>query len=204
MTEKRNLNDKSIILGKDPDDKIIIINKRELQHYHRLDNAIVFRMLFKLDDDGRFGDFPMENTNGYINLFKNFDIYNKDWCLLISFLKTGFTPYYYQMNQQAIDNIEDLNCLCNKLGGIDSFDKYYSDFYQNVNIKTQQDKDYNPQSPEEDTKDKFKWIILDSNHQNNQNNFRNFMSNAITENWTAHKTFSHLSYVYVWYRQAKN
>ena len=41
------------------------------------------------------------------------------------------------MNQQAIECVENLNCLCNKLGGIDTFDQYYADFYQKINVKTQ-------------------------------------------------------------------
>lgn len=194
----------SIILAKDPHDKTIIINKQELRSYHRLENAVVFKLLFKLEDDDRFGDFPMENTNGHINLFKNLDIHSQDWYLLISFLKSGFTPYHHQLNQQAIENVENLNCLCNKLGGIDTFDHYYADFYQKINAKTQEDKDYNPQSPEEDTDDKYNWTLLDSNHQGNQNNFQHFMSTVVKGKWSAHKTFPYLSYMYVWYRQAKN
>lgn len=69
----------SILLAKDPHDKMIIINKQELRSYHRLENAVVFKLLFKLEDDDRFGDFPMENTNGHINLFKNLDIHSQDW-----------------------------------------------------------------------------------------------------------------------------
>lgn len=194
----------TILFAKDPNDKIIIINKHELKNYHRLENAVVFRMLFKLDEDDRFGDFPMEHTDGYINLFKSLDIYSQDWSLLISFLKTGFIPYQHQMNQQAIDNVENLNCLCNKLGGVDSFDEYYTDFYQKINARIQEDKNYNPQSPEEDTHDKYNWTLLDSNHQGNQNNFRNFILNVVKEKWSAHKSFPHLSYIYVWYRQLKN
>ena len=194
----------SILFSKDPDDKMIIINKQELKNYHRLENAVVFKLLFKLEDDDRFGNFPMEHTNGDINLFKNMDIYSQDWYLLISFLKSGFTPYHHQMNQQAIENVENLNCLCNKLGGIESFDHYYADFNQRINGKTQEDKDYNPQSPEEDTDNKYNWTLLDSDHQGNQNNFQYLMSILIKEKWSAHKAFSHLSYMYVWYRQAKN
>lgn len=204
MTEEKDFDLESIIFAKDPHDKIIIINKQELKNYHRLDNAFVFQLLFKLEDDDRFGDFPMEHTNGHINLFKNLDIYSQDWSLLISFLKNGFTPYHHQMNQQAIENVENLNCLCNKLGGIDSFDHYYADFYQKINARIEEDKDYNPQSPEEDTDDKYNWTLLDSNHQGNQNNFQHFMSTVINGKWSAHKTFAHLSYMYVWYRQDKN
>ncbi len=204
MTKEKDFERESILLAKDPHDKIIIINKQELRSYHRLENAVVFKLLFKLEDDDRFGDFPMENKNGHINLFKNLDIYSQDWYLLISFLKTGFIPYHHQMNQQAIECVENLNCLCNKLGGIDTFDQYYADFYQKINVKTQKDKDYNPQSPEEDTDDKYNWTLLDSNHQGNQNNFGNFMSAVTKGNWSAHKTFPYLSYMYVWYRQAKD
>ena len=69
----------SILFSKDPDDKMIIINKQELKNYHRLENAVVYKLLVKLEDDDRFGNFPMEHTNGDINLFKNMDIYSQDW-----------------------------------------------------------------------------------------------------------------------------
>lgn len=193
--------EESIIFAKDPDDKIIIINKNELINYNRLDNAVVFKLLFKLEDDNRFGDFPMESTDGYINIFKKFNIYSKEWFLLISFLKNGFVPYDQQKNEFFIHNLEIVNNLCNKLGGIESFDNYYKEFYR---TKLQDDNEYNPQSPEEDIKDKYLWTLIDNDHQGDINNFTNILSNTIVKRWSAHKTFSNLDYFYVWYRLKKD
>ena len=47
MTKEKDFERESILLAKDPHDKIIIINKQELRSYHRLENAVVFKLLFK-------------------------------------------------------------------------------------------------------------------------------------------------------------
>ena len=194
----------SIMYGKDLSGETILINKDELNKYQRLENADVFKLLFKLNDDDRFGNFPMEHTDGYVDIFKNFDISSKDWYLLISFLKTGFTPYHQQLNEKAIENVEILNCLCNKLGGIESFDNYYKEFYQRIIDKNTEDNTYNPQCPDEDIKDKYNWMVIDSQHRDNNNFISLLHTSYQQEKWSAHKTFTHLSFVYVWYRQFKN
>lgn len=195
----------SIIFGKDSSGEIILINRDELKGYSRLENADVFKLLFKLDNDDRFGNFSMENSDGYVDIFKNFDISSREWHMLISFLKTGFTPFCQQLDKKAIENVETLNCLCNKLGGIESFDKYYQEFYHQIKNKNTEDEIYNPQCPEEDIRDKYNWIIIDSNHhQNSNNNFISFLNTSYERGeWSAHKTFTHLSYIYVWFRKLK-
>ena len=46
-----------IILEKDLNDKIIIVNIKELQNLKRLEGAHVFKILFKLIKNERFGEF---------------------------------------------------------------------------------------------------------------------------------------------------
>jgi len=189
-----------LIIGKDNNNNIIIIDKDKLKSLERLDNADVFKLLFKLnDDDHRFGDFSMDSTDGYVNIFKNFDISSEDWYLLISFLKYGFTPHYSQLDKESINTVENLNNVCNKLGGIPSFDIYYRDFYDKIYNNKKENDIYNPQSPEEDTKKIYKWVLLDNNHQGNRNNFSFFISTNSSE-WSAHKTFNNGIYLFVWYR----
>tara|TARA_B100000524_G_scaffold293631_1_gene168373 strand:+ start:948 stop:1541 length:594 start_codon:yes stop_codon:yes gene_type:complete len=189
-----------IIKATDPDNKIIIIDIQELKSFKRLENADVFKLLFGIHEESKFGNFQMDQTDDYINLFKDFNILQKDWLLFISFIKNGHIPYHLN-NNKTISEIENLNNTCNKLGGIDDFDVYYRDFYNKMNTNIQ-DKDlYNPQCPEDDTNNEYNWVLIDNTHPFN---FINFIKDHKAENgWSAHKTFTENNIVLVWWRNIK-
>lgn len=190
----------NIIKGKDNNNKIIIINLDELKNYERLKDANVFRLLFGISDNSKFGSFDMEQTEGYVNLFKDFDISLNDWLLFISFIKNGFLPNYLD-NKEKIVNIEKLNDICNKLGGINEFDKFYKDFYDNQLIEMKNLNLYNPQSPNEDIQNIYNWAIIDSANPMNYSNFA--FSHKAEDGWSAHNTFLSGSYQYTWWRKLK-
>jgi hypothetical protein len=192
--------DIKIIKGIDSYNKIIIINLNQLKNYEFLKDARVFKLLFGICEDSKFGNFEMEKTDGYINLFRDFDITLDDWLLFISFIKNGFIPHHLDQ-KIAILKIERLNNICNKFGGINSFDEYYRKFYDNLSKKMEKVNLYNPQAPEEDNENKYFWTIIDSSNQFNYSNFAE--AHKPIDGWSAHKTFSNGSFLYTWWRKLK-
>ena len=84
----------------------------------------------------------------------DYSITFKTWNNLIIFLKTGFIE-----NEETL---EDLMELSTKFS-IKSIDEYFIEFYKNKNKIKENLEDYNPQNPEEDIKQLYKWKICKDN-----------------------------------------
>ena len=199
-----------IIKGYDNNNKLIIINLNELKSYERLKDANVFKLLFGIHEDPQFTNFPLEQTDNSINLFKDFSITQNDWILFISFIKNGHTPSYLKFKYnpnfylEAQNEINKLNNICNIFGGILAFDEFYNNFYKELQeIKVSEINDsYNPIKPEDDTKNLYNWTVIDNSHVYNFQNFA--CTHKEEDGWSASKCYTHGSIIYVYYRKLKN
>jgi len=152
MSEKQPLN--HFLIGIFPNNQKSIINLTFLnQSYQhgRLKNAHIFANLFGLNPNSQFKQTTEEQIT---NIFTNFNIKFKEWNLFISFLTHGFLPE----NDRNLNYLEIINELCNKFGGVPSFDQYYQQCYQQRKEETKNV--YNPKTPDEDIKNKYDWHLV--------------------------------------------
>ena len=165
-------NDNPLLKAKDCIDNLILIDTLKLKKNTRLEGANVFKLLFGLSDNSPYGDYGIEiDSQGYLTILKELNISSGDWNLLVFFLEKGKVPNYdiylktgrYETCVQ--NNLESINRLSSKLGGIPSFDLFYENFINNVLDSVeekieQKNKKYNvdnPSEPKEDEKNLFQW-----------------------------------------------
>ena len=153
---------------------LAIIDLHKLKYNSRLDGADVFKMLFGISDTNPFGDYAMEvDDNGYITIFQALRISQRDWTLFNIFLNTGTVPYYdaYRIDKtylpQIVSNLNTLQEVCAKFGGIPSFDLFCENVYAVV------EDSYKPLTSEEDKDGKYQWVSCRSNCQTEVDNFIN-------------------------------
>jgi len=151
-------NSENIIRGRDIYGITIFVDKLNLKNNKRLEGARVFNTLFRLSDSSPFKNNYMEmDIDGYVTIFRKFNITCEQWSRFMIFLKQGSVPYYnaYLKNKKLYNtvnaNLEELNILCNKLGGIPSFDRFYEKFHKNEIINL--NRIYNPNKPTEPNED---------------------------------------------------
>ena len=152
----------NILLLKTNYNKIILIDKIWLLECQRIQDARIFRELFKLNENSPWGNFSMKkDDNGYITLFKDLDIDHKHWFNLQSFLKTGYTSFWHDTSKRDY-YLEMASTVANKLGGFPSFDKFYENYMKNKDsgIGIHNFNNYNPLKPEKDYNDTFLWRII--------------------------------------------
>ena len=146
---------------------VVLIDLNKLKANPRLNGAKIFKMLFGISKNASFAKLPMKtDRNGYITLLVDLQINIKSWTLFQMFLDQGIVPGYLNYRATWRDykvvtsNLETLNEICIKLGGIPSFELFYRNFYNDEEVARQQEDEanYNPRIPEEDTKKKFQWI----------------------------------------------
>ena len=106
----------------------------------RLQGAHSFAELFQIRSNSRF----KQDAKFHFD-FIEWEISIRDWDFLICFLKHG------QLLHNRIQDIEQLNTLCNKLGGIPSFDKYFAKILQKENTIA---------DPSEDNCNEFDWLFV--------------------------------------------
>lgn len=146
--------DTSFLVGIFPNNQKAIINLtflKESYHNGRLKECHIFANLFGLNPNSKFKKSTDEQVT---NIFTNFNIKFQEWNLFISFLTHGFLPE----NNWNLDYLELINELCNKFGGIPSFDKYYFACYRKKEIE--RNNIYNPGTPEKDYLNKYDWILI--------------------------------------------
>ena len=192
----------------DCEGKLIIINLDELKNNKNLEDSYVFKTLFGINENTEFGKFPMmKDENNNITLLKELDITSKQWCILMNFLRTGLTPYYlsykneFENKAEAYYNLEELSEISIKLGGINTVDKYYKEFYNiNEDIKL---KFYNPKNPEEDLLKKYNWLILENMSTVTYSNFINTHNEST--GWSVASSFRPQGSVttHIWWRKEK-
>lgn len=192
----------------DCEGKLIIINLDELKNNKNLEDSYVFKTLFGINENTDFGKFPMmKDENDNITLLKELDITSKQWYILMNFLRSGLTPYYlsykneFENKAEAFYNLEELSEISIKLGGINTVDKYYKEFYNiNEDIKL---KFYNPKNPEKDLLKKYNWLILENINSSAYLNFINTHNEST--GWSVASSFRPQGSVttHIWWRKEK-
>lgn len=146
---------------------LILIDLYKLKNNPRLEGAEVFKMLFGIGDTNPFGKFPMEkDEEGSITIIRDLEINSKEWYIFTIFLNTGSVPGYddyklgkeYKYNEVS-SNIQSLQEICCKFGGVPSFDVFRENFYneeQEVKSKIM------VSSPENDINGKYQWRAVKS------------------------------------------
>ena len=92
---------------------------------------------------------------------KRFTISSNQWYVFNVFLNTGSVPGYddyklgkdYKYNSVS-SNIETLQEICVKFGGLPSFDVFHENFYKG---EAEEKIMIDPKNPEEDNKSKYQW-----------------------------------------------
>lgn len=186
------------------DNVIVIINIDFLKESIITKDAEILKMLFGIKKDSNFGDFPLErDEDSNILILKKLDIESNDWYQFLSFLKNGFPPYYSKeifkdtmKRNFFIENLENINQVCNKLGGIPYFDKFYTDFYNTLNEEISSCK--NPTDPIEDVNNLFLWGLGKTTHESFSSSYNAYPSG---QGWSITKYFTDDNEKYFWTRK---
>ena len=171
------------------DEKIATLDMKLYQNSPNIEGADIFKTLLGLNQNTQFKSIPLkENEAGYKTFFKDYYIDLAGWNILETFIKTGSVPFHKayriakieKLYNIVIENIEKLNMICNILGGIPKFDKYYDEFYTDDNLPEQEI--YNPKTIEEDIDDKYTWAILIHRRSEDQRSFE--ITHKYNEGWS--------------------
>ena len=186
------------------DDVSVIININFLKESIITKDADILKMLFGIKENSNFGNFPLErDEDSNIILLKKLDIESNDWYQFLSFLKNGFPPFYSKevfkdlmKRNFFIENLENLNQTCNKLGGIPYFDKFYNDFYNTLDEEISSCK--NPSEPSEDINNLFLWGLGKTIHESFACSYNAYPSE---QGWSITKYFTDDNEKYFWIRK---
>ena len=151
-------------------DRKVIIDLDELRHNERLEGACVFKRLFNIDNEG----FQEEKVN--TELFKMYNIWEKDWCCFLNFIRNGRIEY--DMASQYIENEEERSAhqklfmqeldsqsdsgIFLKFGPFPVFDEYVKQSTQrslNNILNKKKDNSNNPMTPEQDSLKLYDWRL---------------------------------------------
>ena len=139
-----------------------LVNINAFKNLERLKGARVFNILFGFEDHS-FTKKPLEkNEKGAITLLKHLDITYNNWILFTNFIINnrieGLEEYKKYKDEPRYNglthNLNELDKICNKLGGIPVFDTFIEDFYENDKNK----KNKNFMKPEEDLDNTYVWM----------------------------------------------
>ena len=146
---------------------LILIDLCKLKNNPRLEGAEVFKMLFGIGNVNPFGKFPMgKDEEGCITIIGDLGINSKEWYIFIIFLDTGSVPGYddyklgkeYKYNEVS-SNIQSLQEICCKFGGVPSFDVFRENFYnRELEVKAK----IIASTPEKDINRKYQWRTVKS------------------------------------------
>ena len=146
---------------------LILIDTNSLKYNQRLEGADIFKMLLGISDNNPFDDCGIEvDENFNLTILRELQVSSQDWALLITFLKTGKIPYYDKYKKDGEystminSDLERLNVICDKFGGIPSFDLFYENFHKEGEAAEKKRKGYdvdNPTEPKEDEKKMYQW-----------------------------------------------
>jgi hypothetical protein len=144
-----------------------LVNINAFKNLERLKGARVFNILFGFEDHS-FTKKPLEkNQKGAITLLKTLDITYNNWILFTNFIINnrieGLEEYKKYKDEPRYNglthNLNELDKICNKLGGIPVFDTFIEDFYENDKNK----KNKNFMKPEEDLDNTYVWMTFRDN-----------------------------------------
>ena len=141
-----------------------LVNINAFKNLERLKNARVFNILFGFEDHS-FTKKPLEkNEKGSITLLKHLDITYNNWILFTNFIINnrieGLEEYRKYKDEARYNcltnNLNELDKICNKLGGIPVFDTLIENFYECDKIKPE---NQNFMKPEQDIDSSYVWMI---------------------------------------------
>ena len=144
-----------------------LVNINAFKNLERLKGARVFNILFGFEDHS-FTKKPLEkNQKGAITLLKTLDITYNNWILFTNFIINnrveGLEEYKKYKDEPRYNclthNLNQLDKICNKLGGIPVFDKFLKEFYESDKNK----KNKNFMKPEEDLDNTYVWMTFRDN-----------------------------------------
>ena len=190
------------------DGKVAALNLNLYKNSPLLKGADIFKTLLGINENSEFKQVPLnKNSNLHNTLFEDFYIDLESWNLLETFIKTGQVPFhraykisnYEKFYNIVIENIEKLNVVCNILGGFPEFDKYYEEFYKQ--IESSELPIYNPFTPEEDVKDKYLWAILLCKYAGDQLNYE--LTHKPENGWSIVKIDKQSPNHLIYYRKLK-
>jgi len=166
---------------------LVIIDLHKYKYNSRLDGAEVFKMLFGISENNPFGNFKMEvDKHGYITILRELRICQRDWLLFNIFIDTGTVPYYdaFLLDKKFfsvfVANLNILQEVCAKLGGIPSFDLFYDNVYKSKEVVKANTVE--PLNPEADITGKYQWAACRTGCQTDINNFLCRLS--LNEGWS--------------------
>lgn len=141
-----------------------LVNINAFKNLERLKNARVFNILFGFQEHS-FTKKPLEkNARNAITLLKHLDITYNEWILFTNFIINnrieGLEEYHKFRDESRYNcltqNLNKLDKICNKLGGVPVFDKFLEDFYEWDKIKPE---NQNFMKPEQDIDSSYVWMI---------------------------------------------
>ena len=144
-----------------------LVNINAFKNLERLKGARVFNILFGFEDHS-FTKKPLEkNAKGAITLLKHLDITYNNWILFTNFIINnrieGLEEYKKYKDEPRYNglthNLNELDKICNKLGGIPVFDTFIEHFYEEDKTK----KNKNFMKPEEDLDNTYVWMTYRDN-----------------------------------------
>tara|TARA_B100001093_G_scaffold344855_1_gene329586 strand:+ start:350 stop:976 length:627 start_codon:yes stop_codon:yes gene_type:complete len=190
------------------DGKVAALNLNLYKNSPLLKGADIFKTLLGINQNSEFKKVPLNKNNNLHNtFFEDFYIDLESWNLLETFIKTGQVPFhraykisnYEKFYNIVIQNIEKLNVVCNILGGFPEFDKYYEEFYNE--IESSELPIYNPFTPEEDVKKKYLWGILLNKYGGDQRSYE--LNHNPRNGWSVVKIDQQVPNHLIYYRKLK-
>ena len=189
-----------IIRARTSNGNLVLIDLYKLKNNTRLEGAEVFKMLFGICDANAFSKFPMgKDEEGCITIIRDLGINSKEWYIFTIFLNTGSVPGYddyklgkeYKYNEVS-DNIQSLQEICCKFGGIPSFDVFRENFY---NGEHEEKEKIIASTPEKDINGKYQWRTVKSTISVRQHPDSNFgWSYASTSIYSAQEGIDSATY----------
>ena len=160
---------------------LILIDTNSLKYNQRLEGAHIFKMLLGISDNNPFDDCGIEvDENFNLTILRELRVSSQDWALLMMFLKKGKIPFYDKYKKDGEystcinADLERLNVVCDKFGGIPSFDLFYENFHKEGQAAEKKRKGYdvdNPTEPKEDEKKLYQWAHCAYFHTVDHNQF---------------------------------
>lgn len=176
-----------------------LVNINAFKNLETLKNARVFNILFGFQEHS-FTKNPLEkNARNAITLLKHLDISYNEWILFTNFIINnrieGLEEYHKYRDKSRYNNLahnlNDLDKICNKLGGIPVFDKFIEEFYKEDKNKTE---NTNFMKPEQDIDNNYIWMIY--NDTGSSFDYREFINTICSpkRGWTCTGNESNIYY----------
>ena len=141
-----------------------LVNINAFKNLETLKNARVFNILFGFQEHSFTKKTLEKNARNAITLLKHLDITYNEWILFTNFIINnrieGLEEYHKFRDESRYNcltqNLNKLDKICNKLGGVPVFDKFLEDFYEGDKNKPE---NKNFMKPEDDKDNDYIWMV---------------------------------------------